>query len=159
MLILPLLTMVIIGNGCTATDNNQTNTTTQDTPAQTAEVNFLYLNIQAVIPDTGLTFSLLLKDNNGLPIISEGNVNAKLWFQSSLIDKDFLIQEWDEIHLKTEDYTQLSGAIVVLPYDKVQSFPSDSYGILEAILTLPNGSIFFKDLWKVPIATEYRCCA
>ena len=108
---------------------------------------------------SGLQILLIPKDDASLLVKAEGSVSSKLWFQIGLtpdIEKGGLIQEWNDIQITGEDYTQFLGAVIDLDYNEEKDF-LNIYGLLEVTLILSDGTILDIEEYDVMISEEYSC--
>ncbi len=136
--------------------------------AQTAEAASLDLRIQKYLSNYGFQVLLMPKDANGLLFEVEGNVNAKIWIQSSKgadAPKEQLLYESNDIYVTKASYTPFLGASVPLEWGIMYilgggqaSAMVSRYCTLEITLTMPSGKTLFAVLTDIDITVEQRCC-
>jgi hypothetical protein len=141
-------------SGNTATISNPPTSTSTSTQA-TQEVDSIDLLINKIYPEIGLKILLMPKNDDGMLVEAEGNINITLSWQFGYgveVTKGPLIQEWN-IPITSEDYTHLTGVSIDLIYDEPISFGEIS-GFFDVTLTTPDGKILTAEL---PDYRETRC--
>jgi hypothetical protein len=147
LLALVLLTTPFVASGCSGNTTTVSNPSTSTSAQTTEEVDSIDLLINKRYPEIGLQVLLVPKDEKGLLVEAEGDINIKLSWQFGYgveATKGNLIQEWN-IHITSDDYTQFSGASIEIIYDEYISL-GEFFGFFDVALTTPDGKIITTEL-------------
>ena len=149
LLALVLLSTAFVAFGCSGNTATVSNPSTSISAQTTEEVDSIDLLINIVYPGTGLQVLLIPKDDDGLLVEAEGDINIKLSWQFGYgveATKGNLIQEWN-IHITSDDYTQFLGASIELIYNEAIHYQDVYvYGFFDVTLTTPDGKILTAEL-------------
>ena len=92
----------------------------------------------------GLELYLTPKDEEGIIVQAPGVVSAKLWLERTFLEgggKGDLVQEWNDIQVKKDDYYLWLGAKIRLEYKGFRP-KQMQFGILEVTFITPDGKSF-----------------